>query len=234
MKFFITPIIFLIAISYTIHAQSFGLNLTLASPQGEFKQNVDKLGFGISGHALIWTTSQLMPFSFGLNVGFINYGNESRNTRISSDIPDVTVDVTRTNNLANFHLMFLISPLSGTIKPYLETLFGGEYLFTSTEIKSENSGAEVASSTNQDDFAWSYGGGGGLLIKLTDLDPDEDNPMQNGSLWLDLKVRYLFGTEAEYLREGSVEINNGQVKYNISRSKTDLLLFQLGVVFQID
>jgi hypothetical protein len=51
-----------------------------------------------------------------------------------------------------------------------------------------------------------------------------------GSLYLDLKARYLFGSEAEYLKEGSVIVENGRVTYDVSRSKTDLLQIHLGVM----
>ena len=50
------------------------------------------------------------------------------------------------------------------------------------------------------------------------------------SLFLDLKVRYLFGSEAEYLKEGSVVVDNGNVIYNVSKSKTDLITVNIGVV----
>lgn len=52
----------------------------------------------------------------------------------------------------------------------------------------------------------------------------------NGALFLDLKVRYLIGSEAEYLKEGSVDISTVPVTYKVSKSKTDLLTAHAGVV----
>jgi hypothetical protein len=57
-------------------AQSGGVNFTLAFPIGEFKDNVDRLGVGGSIHFLFWDQTSSLPFSFGLNLGFINYGIE--------------------------------------------------------------------------------------------------------------------------------------------------------------
>ena len=205
-------------------AQSGGLNFTLAFPQGEFKDNVDRLGFGGSLQFLFFDPKPGMPVSFGLNVGYINYGSESRQEQFSYKIPDVFVDVDRTNNLVNFHLLFQIISPTGTFRPYAEGLFGGSYIFTETSIKSRDYD-EVASSTNFDDFAWSYGAGGGLIILLTENVGDEV-----GSIFLDLKARYLFGSEAEYLKEGSVSVQGGRVAYEVSKSKTDLLQIHLGVV----
>jgi len=210
----------------SLPAQSAGGGLLLGFPQGEFKENVDRLGFGISGELLFFNPSEKLPFGFGLDVGYINYGNETRQEPFSTTIPDVVVDVDRSNNLVNFHLLFQIAPPSGSIRPYAELLFGGAYLFTETSIRSRGD-EEVAGNTNFDDFAWNYGVGGGLLISLYTPDVSEGN---FESLYLDLKVRYLLGTEAEYLKEGSVIIQNGNVYYDVSKSKTDLFIAQLGVM----
>jgi hypothetical protein len=208
----------------TSFAQSGGINFTLAFPMGEFKDNVDRAGFGGSLQFLFFDPQPGLPVSLGLNLGYINYGSESRREPFSSTIPDVTVDVDRSNNLVNFHILFQIIPYTGTFRPYAEGLFGGSYLFTETTIRSRGE-EEVASSTNFDDYAWSYGAGGGFIILLSD-----DIGENMGSLYLDLKARYLFGSEAEYLKEGSVIVENGRVTYDVSRSKTDLLQIHLGVM----
>lgn len=224
-----------ILLSESSWSQTAGINFTLGLPQKEFKDNVDNLGYGLSGHFALWTPSTVMPYTLGLNIGFLTYGNEERDSPFSNPIPDVTVNVSRSNNLVNFHMLFQISPFFGPLRPYVEGLFGGEYLYTTTKVQSTSSLQEITSSTNQDDFAWSYGGGGGFLIKLADLSPDPGESLAFGSIWLDLKARYLFGTEAEYLKEGSVEIDRtkGTVTYHLSKSKTDLLLFHIGVQIQI-
>lgn len=48
-------------------------------------------------------------------------------------------------------------------------------------------------------------------------------------IFLNIGARYLFGNDAKYLKEGSVRVNNGQVNYDVSRSKTDMVIYQLGV-----
>jgi hypothetical protein len=220
------PIIFItiIGLNKTL-AQAGGLNFTLGFPAGEFKKNVDRLGFGISGHFLFLAPTPERPFGIGLNIGYLNYGQESRREPFSLTIPDVTVDVDRSNNLVNFHALFQLGFGSGSVRPFIEGLFGGSYIFTETTIKSRGT-EEVASSNNFDDFAWSYGGGGGILILLYSGDEGDDL----GSLFLDLKARYLFGNEAEYLKEGSVIVDNGKVTYLVSKSKTDLITAHIGVV----
>jgi hypothetical protein len=192
--------VLIITLFFTINIlpQSAGGGLMLGFPQGEFKDNIDRLGFGISGQVLFFNPMQGLPFGFGLDIGYLNYGSETRQEPFNSNIPDVIVDVDRSNNLVNFHLLFQIAPPSGDVRPYLELLFGGAYIWTSTSVNSRGSEEEVASNTNFDDFAWNYGAGGGLLINVYTPDVQESN---FEALYLDLKVRYLFGTEAEYLKE---------------------------------
>ena len=207
-----------------LYSQDAGVNFILAFPQGEFKENIDRLGYGIGGEFMFLTPKPGSPFGLGINAGFINYGDETRREPFSLTIPDVTVDVSRSNNLVNFHLMFRVAPHSGKLRPYLEGLIGGAYLFTETTIKSE--GQEVvASSTNFDDFAWTYGAGAGLMYEVY------RNENDGSAFFIEIKTRYLLGTEAEYLKEGSVIVENGQVTYEVSRSKTDLLTVNLGVIY---
>ena len=206
-------------------AQAGGLNIMLGFPMGKFKEEIDRLGYGLSGHFLFLAPTVNRPFGIGLNVGYLNYGQETRREPFSLTIPDVTVDVERSNNLVNFHVLFQLGFGSGSVRPFVEGLFGGSYIFTETTIRSRGA-EEVASSNNFDDFAWSYGAGGGLLILLSSGEEGEDF----GSIFLDLKARYLFGSEAEYLKEGSVIVSGGNVTYQVTKSKTDLLTVHVGVV----
>jgi hypothetical protein len=147
-----------------LFAQSAGINFTVGLPMGEFKENVDNTGWGLSGYFLLLPITKANPFSVGLNIGYLNYGNETWTEYLR--YTNMSVDVERTNNLVNFHLFFQAGWPTGPIRPYIEGLFGGSYLFTSTALKSYNN-EDVGSETEFDDFAWSYGGGGGFLIRLT-------------------------------------------------------------------
>ena len=196
----------------------------IGSPQGEFRENVDRLGYGIQLQGTLWSPQKERPFSIGLNLSYMVYGEVSENRPWSETIPDVTVNVDRTNSLANLHFLMLVSPFTGTVRPYVEGLVGGAYIFTSTDVKSENNSESIAESTNYDDFNWSYGFGGGILFRVAKDLGDVTN------LYIDLKARYMYGTEAEYLTENDVLIQNGKVFFNPRLSKTDLLTFHVGVV----
>jgi len=217
-------ILFLLTLTGKSTAQQVGINFSLAIPQGEFADQVDNLGGGLSGEFLILSPKLKSPIGFGINLGYYIYGMESRREPWSNTIPDVFLDVNRTNNLFNFHILFQIGLPQGRIRPYAEGLFGGSYLYTETSVSGQYNSDNIASTTNYDDWAWSYGVGGGILILLSG-----DPVTEEGAVYLDLKGRYLFGSEAEYLKEGSVEIIGGQVRYYPSQSKTDLLTLHAGV-----
>ena len=168
------------------------------------------------------------PIGLGLNIGYYIYGNESRSEPMYN-IPYVFVRVDRANNLINFHVVFEIGLPTGRIRPYVQGLFGGEYLFTETSVKNESNQVPFASSTNYDDWAWSYGVGGGLSILLSG-----DPVTEIGAVYLDLKGRYLFSSEAVYLKEGAVQIMGQQVRYYPSVSKTDLISIHAGLRMALD
>jgi hypothetical protein len=223
MKKLLGIIVFFVFASISF-AQTAGASFMIASPQGEFRNNVDQLGFGIQVEGTLWAPTAERPFSIGLNAGYLVYGLVSER-RPWSGFPGIYLNLTRTNSIANLHVLFKVAPFMGSIRPYFEGIFGGNYLFTTSEVKNENGNQQIASSTNFDDFTWSYGGGAGLLFKLA------ENMGKVNLLFLDLKMSYMYGTEADYLTENSVTVNNaGNTVFNPQKSKTDLLTFHIGVV----
>jgi hypothetical protein len=225
----------LIGLSATVNvtqAQVFqgGINLLVGIPQGAFKDNVNRVGVGVGVN--IGLAPAGYAYMIGAEFGFMNYGTENREEPFSTTIPDVTVNVETQNNFALAHLLVRLQPNTGFLRPYLEGALGGNYLFTKTTIQNQGkSNEEVASSTNLDDFAFSYGGGAGLLISLYERGNEEttDDKQPIKGVLLELRGRYMAGSRAEYLKEGSIRREGGKVIYDVTKSQTDLLTLQLGV-----
>jgi hypothetical protein len=214
----------LIALTTLGAAQSWqgGLDFMLGSPQGEFRRNVDRVGFGIAGNA--GYAPEGTPVMLGLEFGLMNYGSSDRREPFSTTIPDVFVNVSTTNNFILGHALLRLQPNSGMFRPYIQGMVGFNYLFTETKIENINvPGEEVASSNNLSDGAFSYGAGAGLMVYVYS---PEDGSISG--LFVELGARYVFGAEAEYLKEGSIRNVDGRVAYDILRSRTDLLVFQIG------
>lgn len=115
-------------------------------------------------------------------------------------------------------------------------MVGFNYLWTKTKIEElEDYDKDIAEHTNFDDFTSNYGVGFGTLIKLkSGIGVDEKNNQKRGALFLDLKVRYMFGGQAEYLKEGSITVDdNDKVHYDVHKSDTDFISYHVGIVLGI-
>jgi hypothetical protein len=199
-----------------------GLDFLVGFPQGEFKRNINKTGYGIVGN-VGWAPEE-SPFMFGIEVGYMIYGSESRREPFSTTIPDVTVNVNTHNNLVPGHVIARVQPNVGTFRPYVQGMVGMNYLFTNTTIENRGGGEEVASDVNQSDVTFSYGGGGGIMVSV--YTGGENESIQN--VLIHLGARYVKGGNARYLKEGSIRREAGRVIYDTLESTTDLLTFLIG------
>ncbi|HNS73334.1 MAG TPA: hypothetical protein PKI81_08015, partial [bacterium] len=120
------------------------------------------------------------------------------------------------------------------IQPYADGVFGFDYLFTETSINDDDwddwddhdGHDQIASSTNFDDTAMSYGFGGGCKFRVWEAASEATE------VFVDVQGRYLRGGEAEYLKKGSIRRENGKLLFDVSKSKTDLLVFKVGASVQ--
>jgi opacity protein-like surface antigen len=214
-----------VLLASSAQAQSWqgGLHFMIGSPQGEFRKNVDRLGVGLTGN--IGYAPEGTPIMLGLEFGFMNYGSTDRREPFSPTIPDVTVKVTTSNNFILGHAVVRLQPNTGMLRPYLQGMLGFNYLTTDTKVVDEDQpDKEIASSTNFSDGAFSYGAGAGVLILV--YTPED---LSFSGLFVDLGIKYVYGGEAEYLKEGSIRRVGGAVIYDSMKSRTDLIEFQLGV-----
>jgi len=210
-------------------AQDFdiGGDFLIALPQNEFRDKIDEVGYGVSGHFGFFIGHS--PIMIGVDFGYLNYGSEKRHEPFSETIPDVTVDVRTTNNILMLHGFVRLQQQEGVVRPYVEGLWGFKYLFTRTSVSDDSFGEPIASSTNFDDLAGSWGIGTGIDIRLW----KQRQPHVRGSLFdlsLNVSARYLWGSEAEYLKKGSIRRDpDGRVTYLVLRSTTDMLIPQVGI-----
>jgi hypothetical protein len=221
------------------HAQertTMSMNLHVVSPQGPFRKNVDRLGVGIqfSGAYRFDKT----PFSLGAEFAFHNYGVDSRDEPLSPTIPDLRVQVDNSYNQLALLLVARAEPFTyGSVRPHLEALWGTNYFFTETTISNRFSTDDepIARDTNIEDWAMTWGGGAGVQIMVYETQSQvfggigDDMKTVPTKVFLTIGTRYMFGNEATYLKKGSVRVRNGQVTYGTSRSKTDMMIVQVGV-----
>ncbi|HOD67717.1 MAG TPA: outer membrane beta-barrel protein [candidate division Zixibacteria bacterium] len=198
-----------------------GLHFLAGLPTGQFDDLVGDNAYGIGGHFL-WSPPR-SPLGLGLSLGFLNFGSESRREPFSRTIPDVRVKVTTSNNMFQGLLFLRTQYRKGDFRPYADALAGFDYFWMETSVKDEDESEDIASSTDHDDAAFTYGVGGGVMIRL--------HSGQSGgkpfALLLDLGARYLRGGEVEYARHK--DIIEEQVTYDIVTTESDLVVIALGV-----
>lgn len=217
-----------------------GVSFDLGFPQEEFRDNVDNTGYGGGFFAMLWIPDT--PLAIGVSGDIMEYGSEEREAPWSTTIPDIFVDVSTTNNLAAGHIFLRLQPASGFFRPYVEGLIGFHYLWTRTSVKDQGEGEEIASTKHLSDFAFSYGIGAGMMFRVwspsvkSDLDEDVEGLMDTDkspsgleSIGFFTDVRYLRGGEADYLKEGSIEIEGGRVQYDVRHSRTDIVIVRIGI-----
>ena len=196
------------------------IQLQVAVPQGEFRDQLEEIGFGLNG--MIGYMLPNSPLVLGLDMGFITFGSETRTEPLSPTIPDLRVEVENSYNMFHAHFLARVTGRDETFRPFVDFLVGFNYLFTQTTVRSRGSMEDVFTDTNFDDFALSYGLGAGMKYRVY-------QDRNTGSrVYINLQGRYLIGNDAEYLRPGSVVVENGDVSYDVRSSSTNLLYIQLG------
>lgn len=205
-----------------------GADFTLGFPLDEFKQNVDRAGIGGSGYFAYKFKNS--PFSVGTSVTVLVYGSETRQELLDVAIPEVEVDVTTRNYILMCHLVFRAQPLEGNFRPYVEGLAGFHYLWTETGVYDRGCcNDRIANSVNLSDISWSFGAGCGVMMKVYEFrEEGKRNPF---AIYVDLGARFLKGGRAEYLREGSLYQEDGQLIHDVHVSNTDLITARLGLSF---
>ena len=221
----IASIVFLYGHFTTSQAQEvqLGIDFNTVIPRGDFGKNITNNGYGVGAQLLVSLGNS--PFLVGGDAGFVVYGSEKRRQPLSPTIPEIRLDVQTSNNIFLGHILLRAQPRTGSVRPYIDGLIGLKYLFTRTTITDDSGGEQLASTTNLSDSTLSYGFGGGLQIRLADFG-------KGNQILLDNKVRYLRGSRANYLKEGSIRRENGAVVFDVLSSRTDVITYQVGITFR--
>ena len=213
----LTTLFFLISVQYLSAQPSLSFYFTTAIPVNDYQQFDDELGYGGNLELFFISPSKQKPIGMGISLSYFGQG-----LYFYEDPCDCETYLgdNRANNFTNLHLVFQVAPAGGTVKPYLETLFGGSYVFSNSQITTLN-----YSSVNLfiDDWAWSYGVGGGFKFLLG----ADDN---GGSLYLDLKGRYLMSSDVSLLDRNSIRYANDKFYYSVNETQLNFVAVQIGVV----
>ena len=197
------------------------IDIVVAQPLGAFREYVE-IGGGIDGSLLV-NLSRDRAWGLRIEGGFLNYGNETKRTRLSNTIGDrIQVDVNTSNNIGRFGIGPQLSVQHGRVRPYLHATGGLAYFFTQSSVEGiDDEENDFARTTNFSDWTVNWGGGGGVLIPFT---------TKNNTIALDLGARYLKNGNTRYLREGSIQdLPDGEIAFTPIESEVELLVYSIGV-----
>jgi len=119
-----------------------GLNFNMGIPQAEFKDNLERWGYGGEGYFLYRLPES--PVYVGLSAGLLVYGSESWTEEFSPTFPEILVDVRTRNYILQAHFVLRVQP-AGDFRPYVEGLFGLNHLWTETSLRDADSWGEDTS-----------------------------------------------------------------------------------------
>jgi len=199
-----------------------GIGIVGAAPTGAFADHVTDAA-GLSGN--FGRRLGKGVITLGGEIAYYWYGHESRQEPFSPTIPDAGYTVTTDNNILTAHGRLRAQMPTGRFRPYADALLGFRDIYTRTSVDLEGldeisgSGA-VTRRVNLRDFGVSYGYGGGVMIGF--------GPVPSQAK-LDVSVRYVAGSEANYLTEGAIRRESGVAFLDTSRSRTDMLTVFVGV-----
>lgn len=199
---------------------SFGGDLAISQPKGEFANNVPNgYGFDLTG---MFRLDPQGYFNLRADLGGVRYGHEQQ--RIGFPVSGrVAVDLNTDNQIGFGAFGVQLQIPDGWFRPYANAAVAATYFWTESSISGADNTEPFAQTTNLDDWSHAWVFGGGVMI-----------PFGKSIGALNLGARYHYGSSATYLKEGDITDNpDGSINLNPRKSKTDLVLWQLGVSFAI-
>jgi len=199
---------------------SFGGDLAISQPKGEFANNVPNgYGFDLTG---MFRVDPKGYFNIRADLGGVQYGRERQRIGFPNT-GRLSLDLETDNRIGFGAVGAQVQIPDGWFRPYANAAIATTYFWTESSISGTGNSQSVLNTTNYDDWSHAWVFGGGLMI-----------PFGKSLGALNLGARYHYGAHATYLRKGDITDNlDGSITLNPRSSKTDLVLWQLGVSFAI-
>lgn len=222
MKLYIKILIaffFLLSAKNIMAQPSASFYFTTAFPVNEYQDFDSEVGYGGNLEFFFISPSKPKPIGMGVSLSYFGQG-----LYFYEDPCDCETYLSnnRANNFINLNIILQVAPTGGTVRPYLETLFGGSYIYSNTELITLNYNTV---NLYVDDWAWTYGVGGGFRFLIG---PDDN---EDGSVYLDLKGRYMMSSDVNLLDRNSTRYANNRFYYSVNETQLNFVAVQIGLVF---
>ena len=195
-----------------------GADFAISQPKGEFATAGIPTGYGFDFTGLL----NIDPkgwIALRADGGSVQYGHEGGFIGYYSGIP---LDLTTDNKIGFGSLGLQLQFPDGPIRPYASGSYALVRFYTQSCVSAEDNSIQDQCHTNHGDWANAGVFGGGVLVPI------------GTSFSINLGARYHYGAKATYLRKGDITDNpDGSVTLNVRSSKTDLVLWQIGIHYAI-
>lgn len=199
---------------------SFGGDVVISQPKGEFASNVPNgYGFDLTG---MFKVDPRGYFNIRADLGGVQYGRETQRV-LFPNTGRVALNLETDNRIGFGAIGTQLQIPDGWFRPYANAAIAYTNFWTESSLSGTDDSFEAISTTNHSDGSHAWIFGGGLMV-----------PFGKSLGALNLGARYYYGGSATYLRRGDIIDNpDGTITLNLRNSKTDLVLWQLGVSFVI-
>jgi hypothetical protein len=200
-----------------------GGDIVMIQPKADFASNIGR-GGGLNATAL-FRLDEKGYLQLRFDGGGAQYGDETKRIPLNPITGRVSFKVETSNMIAWAGLGGQLQIPDGPFRPYVNGSVAYTDFSTQSTLKGLDDTFGDLSTTNQHDgsHAWIYGAGVNIPFgrKFT-------------AGMLNFGARYYRGAEASYLKEGDITDNpDGTISFTPRRSKTDMILWQLGASFTI-
>jgi hypothetical protein len=200
-----------------------GADAAMVQPKGEFANNIGR-GWGLNTTGL-FRLDDKGYLQLRADAGLAQYGSETKKIPLNPITGRVSLKVETSNMIGWVGLGGQLQIPDGPFRPYVNGSLAYTDFATESSLKGTDEGSGALSTRNQHDgsHAWVYGAGVNIPFgkRFT-------------SGMLNFGARYYSGGQAAYLKKGDIIDNpDGTISFTPRRSKTDMILWQLGASFTL-
>lgn len=195
-----------------------GGNFMYARPQAEFLDAV-KHGYGGSGFGLLPVGDGVLGLR--ADIGFIGYGKKHEDVAVTLPPYSFPARQTTENNIFLLTVGPQLMATSGPIRPYVNANAGLARFYTQSSLDDYESDYFPTTSTQSDNWKFTYGAGGGVYIPVV---------VASLPFMLDLGAVYQENGRTTYLTKNDISIdNNGVATINKRRTPVEFVTYRIGI-----
>lgn len=200
-----------------------GADIVALQPKGDFASNIGS-GGGLNATAL-YRLDEKGYLQLRFDGGGAQYGNETKRIPLNPITGRVSFKVETSNMIGWLGLGGQLQIPDGRFRPHVNGSVAYTDFSTQSTLKGLDNTFGDLSTTNQHDGSHALIYGAGLNVPF-------GRKFTSGML--NFGARYYRGSQASYLKEGDITDNpDGTISFTPRRSKTDMVLWQLGASFTI-